>query len=225
MTETDTPADGRSIDLEPTARRTRPVARRIGWILVAVTSLLIGAYAVLLVASGFAVLPEEVAGNRFPSALGLRIHIIASGIALITGPFQFLRPLRHRFPVVHRTLGRIYVVACLIGGLAGGLIALFSTSGLVAGFGFLSLAIAWLFCTSRAWLAVRRHDYLTHQRWMTRSFSLAFAAVMLRIYIPLSQIAGFDYDDSYRVIAWLCWVPNLIAAQLLVRSARGQADF
>ena len=30
MTETDTPADGRSIDLEPTARRTRPVARRVG---------------------------------------------------------------------------------------------------------------------------------------------------------------------------------------------------
>jgi hypothetical protein len=30
-----------------------------------------------------------------------------------------------------------------------------------------------------------------------RSFALAFAAVMLRIYTPLSQIAGFDYDDSY----------------------------
>jgi hypothetical protein len=40
------------------------------------------------------------------------------------------------FPVAHRTLGRIYVVACLIGG-AGGSIALFSASGLVAGFGFL----------------------------------------------------------------------------------------
>jgi len=131
----DIPADGRLVDFQPTARQTRPVARRVGWILVAVTSLLIGMYAVLVVATGFALVPEEVAGNRFPSALGLRIHIVASGIALITGPFQFLRPLRHRFPVVHRTLGRIYVVACLVGGLAGGLIALFSTSGLVAGFG------------------------------------------------------------------------------------------
>jgi len=221
----DIPADGRLVDFQPTARQTRPVARRVGWILVAVTSLLIGMYAVLVVATGFALVPEEVAGNRFPSALGLRIHIVASGIALITGPFQFLRPLRHRFPVVHRTLGRIYVVACLVGGLAGGLIALFSTSGLVAGFGFLALAITWLTCTIQAWLAVRRHDYVTHQRWMIRSFALAFAAVMLRIYIPLSQIAGLDYADSYRVIAWLCWVPNLLLAQLLVRSARGQPDF
>jgi hypothetical protein len=119
----DSLVDGSSIELPPAARRTRPVARRIGWVLVAVTSLLIGAYAVLLVASGFALVPEEVASNRFPSALGLRIHIVASGVALITGPFQFLRPLRHRFPVVHRTLGRIYVVASLIGGLAGGSIA------------------------------------------------------------------------------------------------------
>jgi hypothetical protein len=190
-----------------------------------VSSLLIGAYAVFIIVTGFAFVAEEVAGNRFPSALGLRTHIVASGIALITGPFQFLRPLRHRFPLVHRTFGRIYVVACLIGGVAGGSIALFSTSGLVAGFGFLALAIAWLTCTIRAWLAVRRHDYLTHQRWMIRSFALTFAAVMLRIYLPLSLAAGVDYADSYPVIAWLCWVPNLLVAQLLVRSARGQADF
>jgi Predicted membrane protein (DUF2306) len=214
-----------SIEFPSTARRTRPVARRIGWVLVVVSSLLIGAYAVFIIVTGFAFVAEEVAGNRFPSALGLRTHIVASGIALITGPFQFLRPLRHRFPLVHRTFGRIYVVACLIGGVAGGSIALFSTSGLVAGFGFLALAIAWLTCTIRAWLAVRRHDYLTHQRWMIRSFALTFAAVMLRIYLPLSLAAGVDYADSYPVIAWLCWVPNLLVAQLLVRSARGQADF
>ena len=60
---------------------------------------------------------------------------------------------------------------------------------------------------------------------MTRSFSLAFAAVTLRVYIPVSQIAGLDYTDSYRVIAWLCWVPNLLVAELLIRSARGEADF
>lgn len=189
------------------------------------TSILIGAYAVFIVATGFAFVPDEVPANRFPTALGLRTHIVASGIALLTGPFQFLRPLRHRFPLVHRTLGRIYVVACIVGGIAGGSIALFTASGLVAGFGFFGLAIASLFCTIRAWLAVRGGDYLTHERWMTRSFALAFAAVTLRIYIPISQIAGLDYTESYRVIAWLCWIPNLLVAQLLIRNARGEADF
>ena len=36
---------------------------------------------------------------------------------------------------------------------------------------------------------------------------------MLRIYLPLSLTAGFDCADSYPVIAWLCWVPNLLVAQ------------
>ena len=221
----DIPADLRGSESPPLTRRSWPVPRRLGWAVVAVTSILVGAYAVFLVVTGFAFVPEEVAANRFPSALGLRTHIMASAIALLMGPFQFFRPLRRRFPIVHRTLGRIYVAACIVGGLAGGSIALFTTSGLVAGFGFFSLALVWLFSTVRAWLAVRRRDYLTHERWMTRSFALAFAAVTLRIYIPISQIAGLDYTDSYRVIAWLCWVPNLLVAELLIRSARGEADF
>jgi predicted membrane protein DUF2306 len=63
---------------------------------------------------------------------------------------------------------------------------------------------------------------VTYQRWMTRSFSLAFAAVMLRIYLPVSLIAGIEYADAYPVIAWACWVPNLIVAQFLAASARGE---
>jgi hypothetical protein len=60
---------------------------------------------------------------------------------------------------------------------------------------------------------------------MTRSFALAFAAVTLRIYLPGSMIAGLDYAESYPAIAWLCWLPNLLVAQLLIRNARGEADF
>jgi hypothetical protein len=56
---------------------------------------------------------------------------------------------------------------------------------------------------------------------MTRSFALTFAAVTLRIYIPLALAAGVGFADSYPAIAWLCWVPNLVVAQFLVRSARG----
>jgi hypothetical protein len=68
----DSLVDGSSIELPPAARRARPVARRIGWVLVAVSSLLIGTYAVLVVASGFALVPEEVASNRSraPSGYG-----------------------------------------------------------------------------------------------------------------------------------------------------------
>jgi hypothetical protein len=203
------------------ARPDRPLSRRVGWVVVTVLSVLVGGYAAAVVATDFAILPTEVATNRFPTALGLRTHIVASGVTLLVGPFQFLRPLRQRYPRVLHWMGRTYIVACLVGGIAGGSIALFSSSGLVAGAGFLGLAVCWLFCTVRAYVAVRAKDYVTHQRWMIRSFSLAFAAVMLRIYLPLSLVAGLEYADAYPVIAWACWVPNLIVAQRLVGSARG----
>ena len=84
-------------------------------------------------ASGFRLVPAEIAANRFPTPLGLRVHIVASGLALLVGPFQFARALRRRLPRVHRWLGRTYVIACAVGGVSGGLIAMFSSSGPVAG--------------------------------------------------------------------------------------------
>ena len=81
-------------------------SRRIGWGVVTVLSVVIGAYAVAIVASNFAMVAAEVAGNRFPTPLGLRVHIVASGLALLIGPFQFLRALRNRAPRVHRWMGR-----------------------------------------------------------------------------------------------------------------------
>ena len=46
---------------------------------------------------------------------------------------------------------------------------------------------------------------------MIRSFALTYAAVMLRLYLPLF-LAGLrmDFEISYQIISWLCWVPNLI---------------
>jgi len=188
-------------------------------------SLGVGAYALFLVASGFRFVPADVAANRFPTALGLRTHITAAAFALIIGPFQFLRPLRRRFPVAHHWIGRVYITACVVGGVAAASIALFTVSGLLAGVGFFAGALAWLSCTVLALVAVKRRDFRAHQRWMIRSFALTFAAVTLRIYLPLAMIAGFDFAIAYPVIAWLAWLPNLLVAQLLVRRARGAADF
>ena len=39
---------------------------------------------------------------------------------------------------------------------------------------------------------------------------MTLAAVTLRIYLPLSQIAGIPFEEAYPAISWMCWVPNLI---------------
>ena len=52
---------------------------------------------------------------------------------------------------------------------------------------------------------------------MVRNFSLTFAAVTLRLYIPLILLFGVEFAVGYAMIAWLCWVPNLVVAQWLIR--------
>ena len=64
---------------------------------------------------------------------------------------------------------------------------------------------------------------------MMRNFALTYAAVMLRIWLPLlilAQVpfagpAGFDGDaafaNAYAVVPFLAWLPNLVVAEWLIR--------
>ncbi len=191
----------------------------ITWLIIALLSVGVGGYALYLVATGF-----EHLGLKNPmfDPWGLRVHITASGFAMITGAFQFFKPLRQKAPAVHRWTGRIYILACTVGGLAGGTIALSSTAGPIAGWGFLSLAVLWVPFTLLAWVSAMRKDFVAHERWMIRSFALTFAAVTLRIYLPVAIIQNHGEFplDAYRAIAWLAWVPNLIVAELWIASKR-----
>jgi hypothetical protein len=55
----------------------------------------------------------------------------------------------------------------------------------------------------------------SHRRWMIRNYSLTFAAVTLRLWIPILMVAGNDFPSTYTTVAWLAWVPNLIVAELI----------
>lgn len=190
---------------------------RAAWSVIALLSVGVAGYALFLVVTGFRYLALE---NPMLAPWGLRTHIAASAFAMLLGPFQFLKKLRARRPRLHRWSGRVYVAACLVGGVAGATIALSSTAGLPAGAGFLLLALFWLATTSLAWVSAMRRDFAAHERWMVRSFALTFAAVTLRLYIPASVIAnhGELAVDAYRVIAWACWVPNLVLAEIWLRT-------
>ena len=58
--------------------------------------------------------PPPVAANAFAYPF-LVIHVVASVIALLVGPLQFVRLLRARLPAVHRATGYVYITACAIG--------------------------------------------------------------------------------------------------------------
>ncbi|MCE8510954.1 DUF2306 domain-containing protein [Ruegeria pomeroyi] len=152
------------------------------------------------------------------------MHVLGGGIALLVMPFQFSTRLRRSRPTLHRWVGRIYCTAILIGGLAGAILAPYAAFGGVSQSGFFLLAIAWLTTTTVAYRAAVTRDFARHRGWMIRSASLTFAAVTLRIWLPLSLVAGIPFETAYPVIAWLCWVPNLLIAELYLRRQRTRAS-
>ena len=162
--------------------------------------------------------------------IGLFIHAVSGGIALLLGPFQFLTKLRNRRPTLHRWMGRIYLTGILFGGLSAFVIAPGMISGLVGEIGLISLGILWLWTGWNAYRNIRAGNVEIHRQWMIRNFALTFAAVTLRVWlgiligtqIPLleTKYAG-DFEalfvEVYRVVMWLAWVPNLIVAETIVQ--------
>ena len=154
-------------------------------------------------------------------ALAVYTHVFAAIFALALGPLQFSARLRATRPRVHRWLGRLYLgVGVAIGGAAGLYMASFAFGGPVARVGFSLLALAWLYTGWRAYAAIRRRDVAAHRKWMVRNFALTLAAVTLRIYLPLSMVAGLPFESAYVAIAWLCWMPNLLVAEAWLRRDR-----
>lgn len=186
----------------------------LGLWIVLILSVMVGLFSYRYLIPNGPVLAPNILANRFTHLGVLTAHAGFASTALLLGPFQFMPALRRRHPALHRTMGKLYVACCLAGGAAGLILAFGATTGPIATAGFGMLALAWLHATFRAWrLAVARR-LVEHQRWMIRSFALTLAAVTLRIYLPLSMFLPFDGDDSYRAISFLCWVPNLVLAEV-----------
>lgn len=159
-------------------------------------------------------LHPQMRANFEAHRAGIYTHVFGAVFAMTLGPFQLSSQLRAKRPAVHRWCGRLYLgLGVLVGGAAGLYMAFHAFGGVPARTGFAVLAILWLYTGLRAYLAIRGGDVTTHRRWMVRNFSLTFAAVMLRLWLPVAVVSGIPFEAAYPVIAWLCWVPNLVVAE------------
>ena len=197
------------------------MGRRAVWVTMMVLASLVALYAgAVLLVPGFG--PPFILARRAAMPLAVVFHLAGGSVALLIGAWQLNAGLRNRRIAVHRWMGRTYVAAVGAGGIGALFLAPFTQEGMVTHVGFGTLGVLWLVTTNRGWLAIRRQDEATHRRWMIRSYALTLAAVTLRIYLPASFALRIPFHDGYRVIAWLCWVPNLLLAEWwLRRRSRG----
>ena len=194
--------------------------RQFGWGLMTVLGFVVAAYALGALALPIARSPVIVARMR-AVPLPVILHLIGGSLAIMLGALQLNRRIRRHHLAVHRWMGRCYCISVLVGGGAGLTLATMADGGLPASMGFGMLGVLWIGSTVTAYIFIRRRRIDLHRAWMLRSYGLTFAAVTLRIWLPLSQLAGLPFLPSYQAIAWLCWVPNLVVVEWFVLSRAG----
>lgn len=194
---------------------------RVAWFVFVFLAILVGLYPLLYFAVDreFGLLAsksDSLLSNVFWN-IGFYGHILLGGLTLLIGWIQFSKKLRNANLKRHRNIGKVYVISAIFSGICSIYIGLYATGGLISSLGFISLGLVWLYTTIKAYLAVRDGDLQLHQGMMIYSYAACFAAVTLRIWLPLLTIAFGDFEIAYRIVAWLCWVPNIIFAYFWVR--------
>lgn len=205
----------------PTAR---PLRRRLAWVLVLVTSLAIAGYSVAQAVVGEPMYPDPLRESFVARPWGIVSHSLFGPLALAIGPFQFLEASFARRPALHRKLGWLYMLGAFGTGVSGLAMAWFAYSGAFAGVGFGAMALALVVTTAVGLAAIKARDVARHRRWMLASFSLIYAAVTFRLWLPVLVVALGDFDAAYPWVAWVSWLPNLAWAAWFGARTRPQAS-
>ncbi|HWO59289.1 MAG TPA: DUF2306 domain-containing protein [Umezawaea sp.] len=206
-----------------TAVMSRTARKRWWWFLWGLLAVL------ALATAGVFVPPYLVGGTTVPNLdritpgyyTSLVMHAVPAGIALITGPWQFLPRMRSRFPRLHRVLGRVYLVSVVVAALVAVYSSAVTKSGFPLQVAFFVLIVAWLYTAAKAYRAIRRREVQMHRIWMVRNYALTFAAVTLRLYqLPLialmNSVTWLEYRDVYTVSAWLSLLGNVLVAEYFI---------
>lgn len=191
------------------------------WWLIAVLSFAIAGYALSFYARASAAFSRELFESFTARPWGIYSHVLFGALALILGPFQFRRGILVRNRPLHRNLGLVYVISAAMTGVVGLYMAVYSFGGMTTHLGFGVLGLLTSLATLMAYTRIRALDVRAHREWMIRSFALIFAAVTLRVELPLLIVAYKGaFPPAYAIVAWLCWVPNLVWAEWHVRHSR-----
>lgn len=195
------------------------LANKAGYFLVATFALIIGFYPseYFFTDQKFGLLnqkSQELLNSIFWN-IGFYTHILLGGVALFIGWIQFSSKIRNIYRLFHKRIGMLYVVAVILSSLAGIGIGFFANGGFLSSLGFICLGIIWFSTTIMAYISIKNRQIEKHQIMMVYSYAACFSAVTLRIWLPILNMLFENFITAYTIVAWLCWIPNLLVANLI----------
>lgn len=150
----------------------------------------------------------------------LIVHMLTALPPLIIGIIAFSKRIRNASLKWHRWMGTTYCVCIWISAVCGVLLAFANTHGPVAKLGFGFLGIGWFMSTLFAYTTARARDIVSHRRWMIRSYAFTLAVVSIRPMFLMDPLFGITTENWYLLATWMCWVPNVIIAEIYIRSTK-----
>ncbi|BCI51844.1 hypothetical protein NIIDNTM18_11220 [Mycolicibacterium litorale] len=185
--------------------------------------------------------PYLVGGGRVPATFGLHHpllvgHVALGSVAMVSAVAQLWPGLRRRHPHVHRSVGKVYVVAAIPAAVTGLVIGAATPFGPVLAVSNVVLAVLWLWFTVAGYRAARCRRYDLHRRHMLRSGVLALSVITNRIWTPMLFVAlhplqgsvfgGSELHYLWFVAGaggWLGWTLPLLGAQWWLRRQTSRA--
>ena len=152
----------------------------------------------------------------------LLAHGLGGFVALVVGATQFSDRLRFKRPELHRTLGKVYLGACAVGGPAAFYMQVRNSSPI-----FLPAALAhsliWMTATAMAYWAIRRRKILTHRAWMMRSYAMCLIFITIRLPDAFPQLVFTSAQNAVmelvQIVVMLIGVELILTVRELTRRA------
>ena len=147
-------------------------------------------------------------------------HVVSGTGFVLLGPLQFIAGLRGRRPMLHRVLGRLFVVAGVVMGLSG--LALLI---ILPGFGPAALAAGTaaiggitVFAIAVAFAAILQGQVAQHRAWMIRGYAVGMSVATQRLTIlPLFAAFGMPDLNLIAALVWFSLIFNLGVAEWILR--------
>ncbi|MEL6657603.1 MAG: DUF2306 domain-containing protein [Bacteroidota bacterium] len=197
------------------------------WSVLALLLLLYFSWRMLLLSLPYLAFDDHVAFLRIKRSVislgwwkaAFYVHVLTSIFVLLAGFTQFSKSVIQKYPAVHRLVGRLYVIIIIcLSGPAGFLLAIKANGGWSSQLAFSVLAVLWWVFTFLAWRKIMAGDLAAHRSFMLRSFALTLSAITLRAWKWLIVFLWAPPPmDTYRLVAWLGWIPNLLLVEWYLR--------
>lgn len=210
-------------DVHPSAgvdkRSAQSWATPMALVALSVIPVLAGAFRLLQLAGGPAVIPRDGRFAGFPAPLV--VHILGAALYAVVGAFQFVPRFRRGHRAWHRRTGRALAVAGLL--VAGSALWMTLRYAQKPGTGDLLCALRLVFASAMAAClvlgvrAARDHKIAAHRAWMIRAYAIGLAAGTQAFTEGISGALfgiGVVRDDLAKGAGWLL---NLAVAELVIR--------